>query len=390
MNPKFPGMHFLIIVVTLLSIKSAQSTEQELPQLQALPQLNPAVDQKKKIVRKKKDSSYWWEYRLSITPSIEYIGGDPEQAKRAATKGFFNYVYGPFRFYTEGFVEVDEGETAELRKSEQTSALQEVYLEYKFSSFSIKAGTQALRWSEAWTLPSLDGWTARRFNRFFFDPLSEQLIHPTGVLFNWNTSDASAEFFQNFRPAVSILPEPIPETKSEWKNEWGARIKYRFPLGIDADASYFELTDKKLYGGSINYATEYLVPKVEVGQDSLDNQFTILGLDFFYEQFSVIPRATFYKTRPIIQLVDQDPQSGTNYHLTLRWDNNSTWAEVQNFQDSIMKAKFYSLRLGHRLGKGFEASGFVQNYAGADNTLFGLYESITGGTIFGTKLAVTF
>jgi hypothetical protein len=365
----------------------------------ALPKLQPLTKSttKKKNTFKNKirrrpvvDDSPHWDYRLTMTPYLEYIGGSPEQAKRIGNKGTFYYNYGSWRFYSEGFFEADEANSAETRLSERTSALQEASIEYRVGSYFIKAGTQALRWSEAWTMPSLDGWTARRFNRLFFDSLSEQLIHPTGVLLNWNTSNSVVEFFQNFRPATSIYPEQIPKEKSSWESEWGVHARYRMNSGVDVEVMFFDKTDKYLYGASANYATDFVVPKLEIGKDSKDSQFMILGLDIFYGQFSLIPRLTFYKTKPLLSLVNTDAASGSNSNLTIRWDNSATWAETQAFYDSVMEAQFYSLRVGHRLGKGFEFSCFAQDYSGAENTLFGLYEKMTGSNfVLGTKLALS-
>lgn len=385
----------LLAVLILASLMTEPGICQNLPPLNPI---KPTIQKKaiRKNVRRKKVRRRYikqvvtpdWNYRLSLTPSVEYIGGKKTQAERAGTKGSFSFMYGDWTFYSEGFVEIDGAPASEERLSHETKALQELNLEYKSNSFLIRFGRQPVRWSESWTMPSLDGWTARRFNRLFFDQLSEQLIHPTGTLINWNYQQFSADFFHNVEPAVNIFSRPVPNAKRIWRSEWGAHSKMRLGSGLDAEIVYFEKFDRSLYGGALHFATDHLVPKLEIGQDSKKNKFAILGTDVFLGKFSILPRFTFYSAAPTIAVVGDKAQSGSNYNLTVRWDDTSQWVESQGFHDSIMDANFYSLRYGLRFGKGFEFSCFAQKYEGKKNTLFGLYETMTGGTVVGTKMAI--
>lgn len=359
------------LVIALGLCKSGFS----LPPLKPLPELKPLRKRPapKKIVAKTKKS-----YRISATPSLEYIGGSPTQSQRAGLKGSTYFLYGNWTLYSEGFLETDGARAAEARRSQKTSILQELSLEFKYEAFLIRVGRQPVRWSEAWTLPSLDGWTGRRYNRLFFDALSEQLIHPTGTLISLSNDTFTTDFFYSLQPVMDILPAPFPESERTWNTEWGAHGKVRMGAGLDAELVYFDKLDKKLYGTAFYFATDYFVPKLELGQDSKKNRFGIFGLDAFFGKFSILPRITRFST---------DGALGTNAHLTVRWDSTSSWAEAQGFRDTTL-ARFYSLRYGIRLGKGVEWSFFAQRYEGAENTLFGLYQTMTGGSVAGTKLAI--
>ncbi len=104
--------------------------------------------------------------------------------------------------------------------------LQEAYLEYKQESYFIRVGRQALRWSESWTLPSLDIWTGRRFNRLYFDPLADQLTHSTGATFSYAQDTFSVELVSFWDLAETFFPEPIPEVTPKKETSFGGRVKW--------------------------------------------------------------------------------------------------------------------------------------------------------------------
>ena len=89
------------------------------------------------------------------------------------------------KFYIDGFGEYEGAPSSqrEWRRQENRAYLQEAYVEFKGDIFFMKIGQQALRWSDSWILPSLDVWTARRYERLFVDPLPQQLSHSAGAVF---------------------------------------------------------------------------------------------------------------------------------------------------------------------------------------------------------------
>lgn len=347
-----------------------------------LPALEPLSAPKPTRARRSSGarSSSPLESRFHLTPSLTWIHGKEPKASRGMIKAQGNFKIGDWRFYSEGFVETDAAVSAKERRSKRTSELQEAYLEWKPGALLIRAGRQPLRWSDSWTTPSLDLWTARRFNRLFYDPLPEQLVHPTGVLASWGTPSGSLEVFQNLQPAENILPEPLPETPRTWRKELGARGKLRTDAGFDLAALYFGQRDKDTYGATVSYALDSSVPKLEVGRDSDQDSFITLAADFFFGSFSILSQVTRYSTAL---------ETPFNYYLLVRWEENPDSIDLQAFYDGQSRGLFYSFQYAHTFQPAVQLSFFMQYYRGDPSTLFGLYQTMTDGPVGGARIAIT-
>lgn len=370
-----------LTLILLVSFNETAFAAQKKPQpnLPALEPLSPPKTYKSRRAPIAKPSSSI-DHRLNITPSLTWIQGKEPKASRGMIKAQGNLKIGNWQMVTEGFAETDTAISANQRRSKRTTELQEAYLEWKPGALLLRAGRQPLRWSDSWTTPSLDLWTARRFNRLFYDPLSEQLVHPTGILAAWSAPSSSLEFFQNLQPAENRLPEPLPETPREWRKEWGARGKLRTDAGFDLGAVYFSQRGINTYGATASYALASAVPKLELGSDNSQNTFATLATDFFFGSFSILTQVTRYRA----------PNSNPlNYYILIRWEESPNAIEAQAFYDGQSRGQFSAFQYTHTFQPAIQFSMFVQNYRGDAGTLFGLYQTMTDGPVAGAKIAIT-
>ncbi|XGC80233.1 hypothetical protein ACES2L_12955 [Bdellovibrio bacteriovorus] len=333
--------------------------------------------------------------RADLTGSAryEYIRGSEEElAHRFIVKSKLNSNLGPFGIFVEGFGEVEGNEDqAFIRRSPSKGYLQEAYLEFKLDSFYVRVGRQALRWSESWTLPSLDVWTGRRFNRLFFDSLADQLTHPTGASFTYAADTFSLELAGIGEVAETTYPIPIPETDNEKNTSFGARVKWTLG-GFGFSALSAQVLNKNVYGLTGNYAFETAVPKFEVGQITdtsilsplkKDQSFVTAGCDLFLGNWIVLPQVSYFETNG---LSGEDQQS--SYYLSAQWNPNRHDIQVQVFTNTTTEDSFGSISYGYNWTDYFTILGFVQNYSGQTG-LYQIYEEITGGPVFGLRMELS-
>ncbi|KHD89238.1 MAG: hypothetical protein OM95_05350 [Bdellovibrio sp. ArHS] len=329
---------------------------------------------------------------LTVAPRYEYIQGkDEELANRLLVKGKLNSTLGPFGVFVEGFGELEGNEDqAYVRRSPSHGYLQEAYFEFNLDSFYVRVGRQALRWSESWTVPSLDVWTGRRWNRLFFDPLADQLTHSTGVVFSYARESYSFELVGVGELAKSSYPVPVEGPSVEENTSFGGRVKWNWGnFAFSALSAQISKTDH--YGLTGNYAFENAVPKFEVGlihdREALANQqdrkFATLGCDIFWGNWILLTQASQYETVQITGI-----ETETSYYLSGQWNPNRHDIQFQAFYIPASESRFGSFSYGYNLTDYFTVSGFVQNYAGGRD-LYQIYEEITGGTVVGLRLELS-
>lgn len=336
---------------------------------------------------------------LTLTPRFEAIQGkDEAMADRAMLKTKFSSNFGKFSVFAEGFVEGDAAKAAEARRTKSDAALQEAYLELKQNAFFIRAGKQALRWSDMWVLPSLDIWTARRWNRLLFDPQPEQFIHSAGMSFTYATNGLSLESFITDDPARDEFPQPLPVNIDAKANELsgGARLK------VDAGGFSFGVLGAKVgfknwAGASVNYAFESVVPKLEVGgyQDrsvdavavasgASDHQnFAALGADVFMGNWTFQPQATYFDFGDLAKNT-RDFQS--IYYLSGTWQNDKHDFQFQTFGNTSSSDFFFGTQYGYNFKDWMTGTVFAQYYYGDDGGLITLFHQLTGGWVGGIRL----
>ncbi len=353
-----------------------------------------------------------WENSANLNPRIESVYADvPDWARRAFLKTTLLARNGDFSFNFEGFGEYDIAQTAleplgepDLRKSRSTAELQELYVDGRLGSFFFRVGRQPVRWSQSWTIPSLDVFTGRRWNRLFVDPVPEQLTHPDGVLVSYAGTAFEADLFHVIQRAENTFPVPLPDSPRLIRDQTGARVKVRLG-GFDFAFVGFRSPDDDLVGGSVSYAFESFVVKAEGGSRRYvpasnpasavgdEAGFGLFGFDYFGNlgdlEINFSPQATWYK-EPLV--------TGKNiesiYYVPLRLTYKKTAFEAQYYRTGETRDSFGSLMLTRELtdykGASLKASVFHQSYAGERGRLFSLYESLTGSSLAGARLDMNY
>lgn len=331
---------------------------------------------------------------LVLAPRYDYIRGSKEElAHRLLLKGTLNAGSGPFSLFVEGFGELEENEDqAFIRRSPSQGYLQEAYLEFKLDSFYVRVGRQAIRWSEMWSLPSLDVWSGRRWSRLFFDPFQEQLTHPTGALFSYATDRWSVDLVGVGETAVSTYPEPLPKGEEAENNSFGGRLKLDLS-GVGLSFVSAQILNRNHYGLTANYAFDYLVPKVELGyvDDTTlpstvkrDRSFATVGADLFLGNWIILPQVTAFE----VNLATQS-ETQTSLYLSAQWNPNRHNVFVQVYQNSSAQDLFMNVSYGYNWMDWLTTTVFAQSYQGRDGGLYDIYEQITGGPVFGLRVDMT-
>lgn len=331
---------------------------------------------------------------LTAGARYEYIQGTEEElANRLLVKGKLNSTHGPLSLFIEGFGEHETNQDQIfIRRSPPKGYLQEAYFEFKLQSFYLRVGRQALRWSESWTLPSLDIWTGRRWNRLFFDPLNDQLTHPTGITFSYAADNISVDLAAIGELAENIYPMPVPEVELNKNNNFGGRVKWNIG-GFGFSALGAQLLKKNYYGLSANYALEAAVPKIEAGYSydttdgmlaKRDSSFATAGVDFFVGNWIILPQISHFE----VNSLNGGSEFQTSYYISSQWRPDRHDVQLQLFYNPDAEDLFASASYGYNITDSVSATGFMQNYEGREG-LYEIYEAITGGFVFGVRLELT-
>ena len=322
---------------------------------------------------------------LVLTPRFESINGRTPLAERALLREKLSASAGPFAMYLESFAEGEANQEArDQRRLAPDYFLQEAYGEFKVGNLFFRGGKQALRWSEMWVMPSLDVWTARRWNRFLYDPQPEQFEHSGGLSGAYTGEHWSLEGVVMSEVARSKYPQPLPEYVDQQSQDvsGGARLKMDLGgFGVSVVGARSGMRDTA--GVAANYAFEHFVPKVEVGRVldrsavpilKADDHFVALGVDIFWENWTFQPQANFF---------DFDDPNYTSpfqslFYLSGTWQKDRHEFQFQTFGNIISKDAFASVLYGYNWKDWFQTSAFLQYYDGSDGGLFTVYRQVTG------------
>ncbi len=326
---------------------------------------------------------------LSIIARKDYIRSqEQELANRLLLQSSLSTELSLFKLYFDGFAELESiSQQRDLRRSPDRGYLQELYLELNWNSLYFRLGRQAVRWSESWTLPSLDIWTARKWNRLFLDPFADQLNHPTGLLMSYAQPTFSVDVFGAKDLATSELPQPLDSPESSTPTSpWGIMPKWTLG-GFGFSIMYANISSDHYYGASTNYAFESFVPKLEIGQLTQDQKFISYGSDIFYQDLSVFIQLTTsetYSDTPEFTARDL----ATSYYLSISLKPGKHDIQLQGYLNPLTKDQFTSISYGYDLTDYINLSIFAQQYEG-DSGLFQIYNQITKGQVIGLRFELS-
>lgn len=320
---------------------------------------------------------------LTFEPRLEsFYGSEAELSQRLLFKSKINWGRGPFLFFIDGFAELENNQyQSELRRSPSQGYLQEGYVELKGDMLFFRVGRQALRWSETWTVPSLDIWTGRKWNRLFFDPLSEQLNHPTGAALTLVKNAFALDLAVINELAENDLPQPLPESSVENKLNYGARMKWTWG-DVGLSTMLAQISSKQYYGISGNFAFDEVVPKFELGsrhdneaqlKSGEDQSFITLGCDVFVGEIIFMPQMSFYELASA-----EGKKNQVTFYGSLQWTPNKHDVLLQAFQNIANEDTFLSATYGYSLTDNTKVSAVLQNYGGSQG-LYRVYRDLTGG-----------
>lgn len=331
---------------------------------------------------------------LTTLPRFEGIFGEEGVlAQRSVLSVQVSGQAEPFSFYLDAFGEFEGDETRrQERRLENPVFLQEAYVEFKMNSFYLKAGKQALRWSEMWLLPSLDLWTGRKWNRLMYGTQAEQFEHSGGVSVSWASQIFSVDAVLLSEVARSRLPRPLPEYLEERNQiDTNGGVRARLDLaGFGFSVVNGRANNVDTKGLGLNYAFDQAVPKLEIGrresQERLapdtNTDFVTAGIDFFFSEWTFQPQATFTQTRgPGREDVEE-----SLFYLGMTWARDRHLFEAQSFLNSQSEEFYLNVGYSYKTRDWLQLGGFVQSYAGAKGTLFGTYRDLTGGQVVGLRL----
>lgn len=296
----------------------------------------------------------------------------------------------------DGFATMDRAEVGkkpfgapDLRKSRDEADLNEAWFDINQDSFGVRIGRQPIRWSQSWTLPSLDILSGRRFNRLFLDPLVDQLTHPDAIRLT-KTGVVDLDLVRVFKSAPIRFASPVPNREREDFHETAIKASTKLGLLDFAFIGSHKLEprvgkDEIQTGLLASYAFEDVVLKAEMANSDRDALFFTFGTDWFLDEWLVGPQFTVFRDAFI-----QAPTGDGLVYLPIRYSKEK-WAFeldlLKGVGSSSSAEDFYSsLRIGYEFASGFSASIATQIYRGESGRFLGQAESLTGGRILGLRL----
>lgn len=295
-------------------------------------------------------------------------------SQRALLKTQVNYLAGPYTFYVDAFFEADRLHTQDSpRRTASRGYLQEAYIDLNLESLYFRLGRQALRWSEMWTLPSLDIWSGRRFNRLFVDPLTEQLTHSSGFSATYAGKSLSVDIVVLPELAVSTFPSPLVESNfvDDQELSYGARLGFEW-RGMQWQWIAAKRQSENISGLSLNYAFEHWVAKFELGgvdrmtSSMIDSTgartsdtFATFGVDIFLRDWIFSPQWTYLQTPDRTS----DLYGERNFfYLGVNRKDEKTDLQIQIQMDPQKQDQFASLYWGMFLRPWWSVGAYVQHY----------------------------
>jgi hypothetical protein len=306
-----------------------------------------------------------------------------------------------YRFRLEGFVTRDLAEenlrplgAPDIRKSRDESDLNEAWIDLTHDSLGLRIGRQPIRWSQSWTLPSLDLFSGRRFNRLFLDPLLDQLTHPdafritkSGKIFE---HAFDLDLVRVYRSAPFRFAQPVANREREDFHETAIRTSTKIGLlDIAIVGSHkFEprlAKDEIISGLQSSYAFDDFVLKAEVGSSDRDALFFMIGSDYFLDECFLGPQLTIYRDPLLLastgEAIAYIPLRYTKEKWTFEFDI------LKGFGTTTSQKDLYSsVRIAYEFTSGVSAAVGAQTYRGEAGRLLGQAQSLTEERAIGFRL----
>ncbi|MBN8541486.1 MAG: hypothetical protein J0L82_13925 [Deltaproteobacteria bacterium] len=309
-----------------------------------------------------------------------------------------------YRFRLEGFVTRDLAEenlrplgAPDIRKSRDESDLNEAWVDLTYDSLGLRVGRQPIRWSQSWTLPSLDLFSGRRFNRFFLDPLLDQLTHPDAIRITKSGKIFEQAFdvdlVRVYKSAPIRFAQPVANREREDLHETALRASAKIGL-LDLAIIGSHKLEPRLGKNEIisglqgSYAFNDVVVKTEVGNSDRDALFLTLGSDWFLDEWFVGPQLTIYRDALLLaatgEAIAYIPVRYTKEKWTFELDLLKGFGSPNSQRDL-----YSSIRVAYEFTSGFTASAGAQTYRGEAGRLLGQAQNLTEEKTIGFRLEYT-
>ena len=329
---------------------------------------------------------------LLFNPRYDLVTNDNIHMNRLILSSQLDFQIKSFRFYSDFFAEqnFNDPEFYEWRTVRSKGYLQELYVEYSTASLFLKVGRQANRWSDSWIIPSLDVWTARKYERLFIDPLSFQLTHSTGASLSISKERWQLDLVAVIEAAEDSFPAILPQSQSE-KEDINPGVRFKFDVkGLQNSFVAARSLKKNIVGYGLNYAFENWVPKIEMGyreneqKSSLiyrkESSFASIGTDIFVGQLTMTPQFVLFTE-------DNNPEDITQgmHYFSLLYNAGKNEIQLQEFGNTYYKDYFYSAQYTRTIKKKFSIGILYQNYNGGLGTLNWLVQDRVKGDLYGVR-----
>lgn len=329
---------------------------------------------------------------LSYSPRLDLWQSEKQAIARTLYfRSSLDLRYKQMGFRADGFVTEELNDDAkpnqENRGTKNSADLSELFWDGEVrtdgSAWALRLGRQPIRWSQSWTLPSLDFFTGRRANRLFLEPLPDQLTHPDAAKLTYSNEFGEFEFVRIFARSPTLMPHPFSNIDRTDLRDVGLRILLKTG-GLDWTVltRHNELrTDTGLLA---NYAFDDFVAKAEFGSSSISERFLMLGTDWFLETVTIGPQFTLLETATRVE---------GQLYIPFRYKFEQWLIDAEHLQyfgsTELVKDHYSSLRIGHEVFDGGVISIGAQTYRGASGRPLGISESMTNGSVYGLRFEYT-
>ena len=329
---------------------------------------------------------------VRINPSYDFFNSQKIGVNRLIFSAQADFQTEKLKYYLDFFGESNLNSTEDYswRTAQSKAYLQELYVEYSSDIFFAKVGKQATRWSDSWVLPSLDIWTARKYERLYLDPLAFQLNHSSGVSLSFSKEKWQLDLVGFFDAAEDTYPAFLWQAPLEKESlNPGARFKYDL-LGFQNSFVLARSLKRNQVGYGVNYAFEKWVPKIEMGYRENEqknvflkyknSEFASLGADIFIGKFTLTPQYILFTEDSDVDHVTQ----GLHY-ISVLYTKGIHELQLQEYANTYYKDLFWSFQYAITLKQKLSMALFYQEYKGGNGSFTGLVEEKTGGEFIGLK-----
>lgn len=329
---------------------------------------------------------------ISYTPRLDLWESEPQAIARTLyLRSSLDLRYAQMGLRADGFVTQEFSEASkpsqERRGTKSISDLSELFwdgaIQNEESAWALRIGRQPIRWSQSWTLPSLDFFTGRRANRLFLEPLLDQLTHPDAAKLTYFAKFGEIEIARVFGRSPTTMPQPFANTDRTDLRDIGLRVLLK-ANGFDWTMVARNNETRTDLGLLANYAFDDFVAKSEIGSSSAGDRFLMFGSDWFLETVTIGPQLT---------LIETSSRMEGQLYIPIRYKFQQWTVELEHLQylgsTELTKDQYSSIRLGYDIFDGGQISLGTQTYRGTSGRPLGISESLTNGTVYGLRFEYT-